>query len=90
MRLRLPAGWSSSISTPIRKSSCATDFAHRRLGFPLAEIEGFLAEAGLVAAQSRRVEPAPGESGKLTVALWLAEDPRIVSDGFQKADTEYA
>ncbi len=67
-----------------------TDFAHRRLGFPLAEIEGFLAEAGLAAARSRRIEPAPGESGKLTVALWLAEDPRILSDGFQKADTEYA
>ena len=67
-----------------------TDFAHRRLGFPLAEIEGFLADAGLVAARSTRVAPAPGESGKLTVALWLAEDPRILSDGFQKADTEFA
>ncbi len=67
-----------------------TDFAHRRLGFPLAEIEGFLTEAGLVAARSKRVAPAPGESGKLTVALWLAEDPRVISDGFQKADTEFA
>jgi demethylmenaquinone methyltransferase/2-methoxy-6-polyprenyl-1,4-benzoquinol methylase/ArsR family transcriptional regulator len=66
------------------------DFAHRRLGFPLAEIEGFLTEAGLVAAGSRRVPPAPGEAGKLTVALWLAEDRRIISDGFQKADTEFA
>jgi demethylmenaquinone methyltransferase/2-methoxy-6-polyprenyl-1,4-benzoquinol methylase/ArsR family transcriptional regulator len=67
-----------------------TDYAHRRLGFPLAEIEGFLTEAGLTAAQSRRVPPAPGESGKLTVALWLAEDPRVISDGFQKAVTEFA
>jgi demethylmenaquinone methyltransferase/2-methoxy-6-polyprenyl-1,4-benzoquinol methylase/ArsR family transcriptional regulator len=67
-----------------------TDFAHRRLGFPLAEIEGFLAEAGLVAARSRCVAPAPGESGKLTVALWLAEDSRIISDEFHKADTEFA
>ena len=67
-----------------------TDFAHRRLGFPLAEIEGFLTDAGLVAAQSRRVPPAPGESGKLTVALWLAEDPRVISDGFHKAETEFA
>ena len=67
-----------------------TDFAHRRLGFPLAEIEGFLTEAGLTAAQSRRVPPAPGESGKLTVALWLAEDPRVISDGFLKTETEFA
>jgi demethylmenaquinone methyltransferase/2-methoxy-6-polyprenyl-1,4-benzoquinol methylase/ArsR family transcriptional regulator len=67
-----------------------TDFAHRRLGFAVAEIEGFLAEAGLVGAQARRVPPAAGESGKLTVVLWLAEDPRIISDGFQKADAEFA
>ncbi len=67
-----------------------TDFAHRRLGFALSEIEGFLAEAGLVGVQARRVPPAAGESGKLTVALWLAEDPRIISDGFKKADAEFA
>jgi ubiquinone/menaquinone biosynthesis C-methylase UbiE len=67
-----------------------TDFAHRRLGFPLSEIEGFLSEAGLVAARSLRVAPSPGEQGKLTVALWLAEDPRVISDGFQRADTEFA
>ena len=67
-----------------------TDYAHRRLGFPLAEIEGFLTEAGLVAANSQRVPPAPGKSGKLTVALWVAEDPRVISDGFQKAVTEFA
>jgi ubiquinone/menaquinone biosynthesis C-methylase UbiE len=67
-----------------------TDFAHRRLGFAIAEIEGFLAEAGLSGVRARRVPPATGESGKLTVVLWLAEDPRIISDGFQKADTEFA
>jgi ubiquinone/menaquinone biosynthesis C-methylase UbiE len=66
------------------------DFAHRRLGFTIAEIEGFLAEAGLSGVRARRVPPATGESGKLTVVLWLAEDPRIISDGFQKADTEFA
>ena len=57
-----------------------TDFAHRRLGFPLGEIEGFLADAGLVAVRAERVPPAPGEVGKLTVALWAAEDPRVISD----------
>ncbi len=66
------------------------DFAHRRLGFPLAEIECFLADAGLVAVRSKRVPPAPGEAGKLTVALWMAEDPRVISDGFQRVDTEFA
>jgi hypothetical protein len=67
-----------------------TDFAHRRLGFASAEIEGFLAGAGLGGVRARRVPPAAGESGKLTVALWLAEDPRVISDGFQEADAEFA
>ncbi len=67
-----------------------TDYAHRRLGFAVSEIESFLAEAGLVGVQAKRVPPAAGESGKLTVALWLAEDPRIISDGFHKADAEFA
>ena len=62
-----------------------TDFAHRRLGFPLGEIEGHLAEAGLAAIRTMRVPPAAGEAGKLTVALWVAEDPRIISDSFPKS-----
>jgi ubiquinone/menaquinone biosynthesis C-methylase UbiE len=66
------------------------DFAHRRLGFAISEIEGFLAEAGLVGVRSTRVPPATGESGKLTVALWLAEDPRVISDSFPKSDVEFA
>ena len=67
-----------------------TDFAHRRLGFTLSEIEAFLIDAGLVAARSKRVPPAAGEAGKLTVALWLAEDPRIISNSFPKSDVEFA
>src|SRR5271166_1170552 len=66
------------------------DFAHRRLGFALSEIEAFLKEAGLVAVRSQRVLPAAAEAGKLTVALWLAEDPRIISDDFRRADAEFA
>jgi ubiquinone/menaquinone biosynthesis C-methylase UbiE/DNA-binding transcriptional ArsR family regulator len=66
------------------------DFAHRRLGFAPAELEGYLAEAGLTGIRSTRVPPAPGEAGKLTVALWLGEDPRVISDEFHKADTEFA
>jgi len=67
------------------------DFAHRRLGFAIPEIEGYLKEAGLVAVRSLRVPPADGEPGKLTVALWFAEDPRTISDAFPKnPDMEFA
>ena len=66
------------------------EFAHRRLGFRVDEVEGYLAEAGLTAIRMERVPPAKGESGKLTVMLWIAEDPRVISDDFQKADTEFA
>ncbi len=66
------------------------DFAHRHLGFAISEIEGLLKEAGLADIRSVRVPPAAGEPGKLTVALWLAEDPRIISDAFPKSDLEFA
>ena len=66
------------------------DFAHRRLGFAVREIEGYLAAAGLVAVRSKRVPPATGEAGKLTVALWLAEDPRVIADALPKSDMEFA
>jgi ubiquinone/menaquinone biosynthesis C-methylase UbiE/DNA-binding transcriptional ArsR family regulator len=66
------------------------EFAHRRLGFALDEIEGYLAEAGLTAIRAARVPPAKGEAGKLTVALWIAEDPRVIADDFLKSDTEFA
>jgi demethylmenaquinone methyltransferase/2-methoxy-6-polyprenyl-1,4-benzoquinol methylase/ArsR family transcriptional regulator len=67
-----------------------TDFAHRRLGFAPSEIEGYLAEAGLADIRCQRVEPAAGEAGKLTVAIWLAEDPRIIADPLPKNDVEFA
>jgi demethylmenaquinone methyltransferase/2-methoxy-6-polyprenyl-1,4-benzoquinol methylase/ArsR family transcriptional regulator len=66
------------------------DFAHRRLGFAVKEIEGYLTAAGLVAARSKLVSPATSESGKLTVALWLAEDPRVISDAVPRSDMEFA
>jgi len=66
------------------------EFAHRRLGFAVAEVEGYLAEAGLAAIRAERVPPAKGEAGKLTVALWIAEDPRVISDDFRKVDAEFA
>jgi ubiquinone/menaquinone biosynthesis C-methylase UbiE len=66
------------------------DFAHRRLGFAGAEIEGYITDAGLAFLRTLRVPPAPGESGKLTVALWLAEDPRVISDSFETQHAEFA
>ncbi len=66
------------------------DFAHRRLGFAVQEIERYLAEAGLTAIRSQRVPPAKGESGKLTVAIWIAEDPKVISDSVPKSDVEFA
>jgi demethylmenaquinone methyltransferase/2-methoxy-6-polyprenyl-1,4-benzoquinol methylase/ArsR family transcriptional regulator len=61
-------------------------FAHRRLGFAIEEINGYLAEAGLTGIRSERVRPGMGEAGKLTVALWIAEDPRVISDSFPKSE----
>jgi len=36
------------------------------------------------------VPPGAGESGKLTVALWLARDPRVISDQIPKSAREIA
>ncbi len=66
------------------------EFAHRRLGFAVDEIENYLAEAGLTGIRVERVPPAKGEAGKLTVGLWIAEDPRVISDAFPKSDVEFA
>jgi len=66
------------------------EFAHRRLGFAVEEVEGYLAEAGLAAIRAERVPPAKGEAGKLTVVLWIAEDPRVISDPLPKSDVEFA
>ena len=50
------------------------EFAHRRLGFGAQEIEGYLAEAGLVNVCLERVPPARGEASKLQ---WPYGSPRI-------------
>ncbi|MGD0562308.1 MAG: metalloregulator ArsR/SmtB family transcription factor [Roseiarcus sp.] len=65
-------------------------FAHRRLGFANEEIEAFLTEAGLTPVETKLVPPEAGEPGKLTVALWLARDPRVISDDLPKAAMELA
>ena len=65
-------------------------FAHRRLGFSTEEIAAFMSEAGLVDVETRRIAPASGEAGKLTVAIWLARDPRVIADDLRKASREFA
>lgn len=51
------------------------EHAHRRLGFSHQEITRLLEQAGL-GVQAVRDLSTPGE-GKLTVTLWLAQDPRL-------------
>jgi demethylmenaquinone methyltransferase/2-methoxy-6-polyprenyl-1,4-benzoquinol methylase/ArsR family transcriptional regulator len=65
-------------------------YAHRRLGFTDDEIASFIAEAGLTEIAAERVAPAAGESNKLTVALWLARDRRIIADPLPKPTMELA
>jgi demethylmenaquinone methyltransferase/2-methoxy-6-polyprenyl-1,4-benzoquinol methylase/ArsR family transcriptional regulator len=65
------------------------EFAHRRLGFSAEEIASFLSEAGLVDVEARRIAPAPGEAGKLTVAIWLARDPRVIADDLRNVSREF-
>ncbi len=54
--------------------------AHRRLGFSAREISDLLAQAGLTVLMHRDLAPGAGDAAKLTVSLWLARDPRVVSD----------
>jgi ubiquinone/menaquinone biosynthesis C-methylase UbiE len=54
--------------------------AHRRLGFEADEIGGYLRDAGLEMRLHRDLPPAAHGGDALTVSLWLAQDPRIVSD----------
>lgn len=46
------------------------DHAHRRLGFPAAEVESWLESSGLRLVHTRHLKGDP-----LTVSLWLAEKP---------------
>jgi ubiquinone/menaquinone biosynthesis C-methylase UbiE len=48
---------------------CRSEFAHRRLGFADEEVKGWFETAGLKHVLTRAI--AAGQSGKLTVKLWL-------------------
>ncbi len=65
------------------EESLREHFAHRRLGFSGEEIAQWMTEAGLSLVETRRIEPDARETGKLTVVVWLARDPRFISDSAQ-------
>ncbi len=50
--------------------------AHRRLGFSVAQIDGWLAEAGLRGERRRDIAPPVRGGGQLTVSIVVARDPR--------------
>jgi demethylmenaquinone methyltransferase/2-methoxy-6-polyprenyl-1,4-benzoquinol methylase/ArsR family transcriptional regulator len=66
------------------------NFAHRRLGFSGEEIAQAMTEAGLEMVESRRIAPPASEPAQLTVVLWLARDPRIISDDLRNVSREFA
>ena len=51
------------------------DFAHRRLGFPDREVQGWFTAAGLKPLESESIAPHDGSKEKLTVKIWLAAAP---------------
>ncbi|MDH7799585.1 MULTISPECIES: metalloregulator ArsR/SmtB family transcription factor [unclassified Beijerinckia] len=57
-----------------------TEHAHRRLGFSREEIEQMMRETGLENVSYRSLTPRTRDPEKLTVSLWVARDPRIISD----------
>lgn len=65
---------------PHRQEELRDQHAHRRLGFSRAEVDGFLAEAGLAVDAGRDVSPLGHEAGKLTVSIWIGRDARVQFD----------
>ena len=79
------AGCWSSISPRMGRSPCASTSPIAASASPTRRSPRFLGEAGLATSPPRLVAPAAGEAGKLTVALWLARDPRIIADDLRNA-----
>ena len=73
-----------------REEILREQFAHRRLGFAAEEMAAYFHDAGLVDTRMTLVAPSVEEAGKLTVALWLACDPRVIADDFRNASREFA
>lgn len=56
------------------------DHAHRRLGFSGNVVEQWMTAAGLEPQLHRDLPPPDAASDKLIVSLWMARDPRILTD----------
>ncbi|MGJ0508015.1 MAG: ArsR/SmtB family transcription factor [Methylocystis sp.] len=65
---------------PHQEEALRDKHAHRRLGFSQTEIANLLAQAGLETILHRELAPDDREGAKLTVSLWLAQDPRVIAD----------
>ncbi|MXN63473.1 metalloregulator ArsR/SmtB family transcription factor [Stappia sp. GBMRC 2046] len=61
--------------------------AHRRLGFTHEQMARWLEEAGLDVVEVRDLTAEDHNEGMLTVSVWLARDPRIITDLPQKNTT---
>lgn len=66
------------------------EHAHRRLGFAPETMEAWFRAAGLEPLTRRDLPPPDGAADKLTVSLWTARDPRIVSDPLPSSSLEVA
>lgn len=75
---------------PHTEETLRENHRHRRLGFASDEIGGLLHDAGLHVATHVDLSPQAGEAGKLTVSIWLAHDPRIVTDPLPASIREFA
>ena len=75
---------------PHDEESLRLAHAHRRLGFSTEEVAGFLVAAGLDVELRRELAPQAGESGKLTVTIWLGRDRRINADAIPLTAREVA
>jgi demethylmenaquinone methyltransferase/2-methoxy-6-polyprenyl-1,4-benzoquinol methylase/ArsR family transcriptional regulator len=75
---------------PHEEEALRSVHAHRRLGFAVEEVAGFMQAAGLDLISSEALAPEPRESGKLTVSLWLGRDRRILADPLPLSTREVA
>lgn len=75
---------------PHQEEALRDKHAHRRLGFSESEITGLLAQVGLETLMHRELTPDATEGAKLTVSLWLAQDPRMIADKIPASSYEAA
>ncbi|RAI03585.1 ArsR family transcriptional regulator [Acuticoccus sediminis] len=66
-----------------------TNAQHRRLGIADSEMADWLRDAHLDSIATERLSGA-GTGDTLTVSLWLAKDPRIISDDIRQEEGAYA